>query len=264
MEIQPTWSSTLWWNLGATSSKLKTIYDCNLGQDSRSLTNEVLSTTLFHVEQTLNARLLTAVSDDAEDLTAPTPNLFLLEQENVSGPFMPSSESYHDTRKSFETAQAYADMIWRRWTEEYLPQWSQRSKWSKDPEKGDLVWLVDDSVKRCKYKLGQNIEFFASVVQSTRVKMAHEELSRPVVKLAPVFYDGVSVTENTAGDVGPLQISNESHQWPRKNFRDWKNLEFVKTQKWSKLEKLFKLRPKNCLHPIFGWEILRNSRLVHG
>ena len=32
--------------------------------------------------------------------------------------------------------------------------------------------------------------------------MAHEELHRPVVKLAPVFYDGVSEIENRAGDVG--------------------------------------------------------------
>ena len=35
---------------------------------------------------------------------------------------------------------------------------------------------------------------------SARVKMAHGELKRPVVKLAPVFYDGVSEIENRAGD----------------------------------------------------------------
>ena len=46
--------------------------------DNRSLTDEVLSTTMCLVEQTLNARPLTAVSDDPEDLTALTPNHFLL------------------------------------------------------------------------------------------------------------------------------------------------------------------------------------------
>ena len=80
----------------------------------RSLTDEVLSTTMCLVEQTLNARPLTAVKDDPEDLTALTPNLFLLGQENSSAPLMPSSERYHDLRKSFKTAQAYADMIWKR------------------------------------------------------------------------------------------------------------------------------------------------------
>ena len=103
---------------------------------------------------------------------------------------MPSSERYHDLRKSFKTAQAYADMVWKRWTREYLPQWNQRSKWSKEHvrnlKEGKLVWLVDDSVKRCEYKLGQIIEFFTGndgILRSARVKMAHGELNRPVVKL---------------------------------------------------------------------------------
>ena len=145
----------------------------------------------------------------AQDLTALTPNHFLLGRENANAPFMPSSERYHDLRKSFKTAQAYADMIWKRWTREYLPQWNQRSKWSKEHvrnlKEGELVWLVDDSVKRCEYKLGRIIEIFTGndgVVRSARVKLAHGELNRPVVKLAPVFYDGVSEIENRAGDVG--------------------------------------------------------------
>ena len=79
--------------------------------DNRSLTAEVLSTTMCLVEQTLNARPLTAVSDDPEDLTALTPNHFLLGQENASAPFMSFSELYHDLTKSFKTAQAYADII---------------------------------------------------------------------------------------------------------------------------------------------------------
>ena len=164
---------------------------------------------MYLVEQTLNARPLTAVSDDPEDLTAPTPNHFLLGRESANAPFMLSSERYHDLRKSFKTAQAYADMIWKRWTREYLPQWYQRSKWSKEHvrnlKEGELVWLVDDSVKRCKYKLGRFIEVFTGndgVVRSARVKMAHGELNRPVVKLSPVFYYGVSEIENRAGDVG--------------------------------------------------------------
>ena len=129
--------------------------------DNRSLTGEVLSTTMCLVEQTLNARPLTAVSDDPEDLTALTPNHFLLGQENASAPFTPSSERYHDLKKSFKTAQAYADMIWKRWTREYLPQWNQRSKWSKELvrnlKEGELVWLVEYSVKRCETNLDESL-----------------------------------------------------------------------------------------------------------
>ena len=100
-------------------------------------------------------------------------------------------------------------MIWKGWTGEYLPQWNQRSKWSKEQvrnlKEGELVWIVDDSVKRCEYKMGRISEIYTGndgVVRSARVKMAHEELNRPLVKLTPVFCDGVFEIENRAGDVG--------------------------------------------------------------
>ena len=68
---------------------------------------------------------------------------------------MQSSERYQNLRKSFKTAQAYADMIWKRGNREYLPQWNQRTKWSREHVRklkdGELVWLEDDSVKRCVY-----------------------------------------------------------------------------------------------------------------
>ena len=97
--------------------------------DNRSLADEVLSTTVCFVEQTLNARPLTAVSDDPEYFTALIPNHFMLRRENASALFMPSSERYHDLKISSETAQAHADMIWKIWTRKYLPQRNQRSKW---------------------------------------------------------------------------------------------------------------------------------------
>ena len=39
-------------------------------------------------------------------------------------------------------------------------------------------------------------------MRSARVKIKHGGLNRLVVKLAPVFYGGVSVIDNRAGDVG--------------------------------------------------------------
>ena len=92
--------------------------------EEQSLTDEVLSTTMCLVEQTLNVGPLTAVSDDAEDLTALTPYHFLRGPEDANAPFVPSSEHYHEEIKSFRTAQAYADLIWKRCTREYLSQWN--------------------------------------------------------------------------------------------------------------------------------------------
>ena len=56
-----------------------------------------------------------------------------------------------------------------------------------------------------EYKVGRIIEIFTGndgFVRSARVQMAHGELNRPVVNLAPVFYDGVSEIKNRAGVVG--------------------------------------------------------------
>ena len=82
--------------------------------DNRSLAYKIRSTKMCLVEQTLNARPLTAVCDDPEDLTALTTNHFLLGRENASAPFMPSCQRYHDLRKRFKMPQAYANIIWKR------------------------------------------------------------------------------------------------------------------------------------------------------
>ena len=75
-------------------------------------------------------------------------------------PFIPNAELYANHRKIFKSSQAYADMIWKRWTNEYLPQWNSRSEWfSKQEENisvGDLVWLVEDYMKRSHYRMGSN------------------------------------------------------------------------------------------------------------
>ncbi len=68
---------------------------------SRRLTDEVLTTTMAIVEQVLNARPLTAVSADLEDLEALTPNHFLLGRASVSLPTFPTLEKDVDHRKAF-------------------------------------------------------------------------------------------------------------------------------------------------------------------
>ena len=72
---------------------------------NRSLNDEVLGTKMCLVEQTMNARPLTAVSEKPVDLTTLTSNHFLLGREKSCAPFMPSNERYHDLRKSFKTTQ---------------------------------------------------------------------------------------------------------------------------------------------------------------
>ena len=78
------------------------------------------------VEQILNSRPLTSVSDDPEDLEALTPNHFLLGRASPATPFIPDAQQYTDRRRVFRVSQAYADMMWNRLCGYDLEQMEQR------------------------------------------------------------------------------------------------------------------------------------------
>ena len=161
---------------------------------NRSVAEDFLSTTMCIVEQTLNARPLTSVSSDVNDLEALTPSHFLLGGRNVCLPYLPLAEEFFDHRKLFRQTQAYANLIWDRFRKEYLPTLSNRQKWrstSKEILKeGDLVWLIEDSNKRGHYNLGrvtETIDGSDGVIRSAIVQTKDGVYKRPVVKLAPVL-----------------------------------------------------------------------------
>ena len=59
--------------------------------ECRTLTDVVLSTTMCLVEQKLNSRPPTSVSDDLQDLEALTPNHFMLKRACPSTPLVPDA-----------------------------------------------------------------------------------------------------------------------------------------------------------------------------
>ena len=125
----------------------------------------------------MNARPLTASSNDPEDLEALTPNQFLLGRSSIAIPFIPNATKYADMRNALKASQSYADMVWTRWITEYRPEWNKRSKWTTEGERnletGKLVWLVNESLKRSDYKMARVIETFPNSdakVRSATVK----------------------------------------------------------------------------------------------
>ena len=134
----------------------------------KNLANGVLSITLCRLVQILNARPLTAVSDDLGDLTVFASYHFLLGREDLNAKILTSSERYQDLKK-----------IWTK-------IWNLRNL-----KQGELQWLIDDSLKRCLYKLGLKTETFTGndgVVLSARVKFEHGELNWTIMILEPGFY----------------------------------------------------------------------------
>ena len=62
-------------------------------------------------------------------------------------PSLVESEDF-DPRKRYVRAQSYADSIWKRWLDEYVPAVNRRSEWSEaaadELKTSDLVWLAED------------------------------------------------------------------------------------------------------------------------
>ena len=140
----------------------------------------------------MNARPLTSVSSDANDLEALTPNHFLLGNKNICLPYLPCAEEFVDHRQLLRQTQAHANLIWDRFRKEYLPTLNNRKKWrsttNENLKEGDLVWLIEDSDKRGYYKLGRIVETMEGsdgVIRSTKVRTNAGVYKRPVVKLAP-------------------------------------------------------------------------------
>ena len=73
---------------------------------NKSVTGDVLSTTMCIVEQTFNARQLTPVSSDVKDLEALTPNHFLLGSKNVQSPYLPCAKKFVAHQKLFQDTEA--------------------------------------------------------------------------------------------------------------------------------------------------------------
>ena len=100
--------------------------------------------------------------------------------------------------------------------EEMMMQLEFFGKWKNEEvrqlEVNDLVWIVDDNVKRAHYKMGRVLEVYHGSdgrVRSALVKTEDGKLKRPVVKLAPMFYESVFQEKNRAGNVGASHQKEE-------------------------------------------------------
>ena len=106
--------------------------------------------------------------------------------------------------------------------EEMMMQLQFFGKWIKEEvrqlEVNDLVWIVDDNVKRAHYKMSRVLEVYHGSdgrVRSALVKTEDGKLKRPVVKLAPMFYESVFQEKNRAGNVGASQLRDQKLKFER-------------------------------------------------
>ena len=143
------------------------------------VTDNALSTLLCLVEGIIDNRPLTTVSNDPNDLELLTPNPLLMFTPRPL--LLPGVYNQRDCylRWRWRQVQYLADVFWRRWLREYLPQIQVSTKWRENKSSlpvGDVVLIVDYNVSRNQWLLGRVLD----------VSMAADGLVRSVqVSTAP-------------------------------------------------------------------------------
>ena len=157
---------------------------------NRRLNDQILSTTSFIVEQSLNAHPLAPASADATVLDAFTPNRLMLW---TAGSNLPSLANFHH-HFLYALAHAYSDAIWSRWLKTYVPSLNSRTKWpspsNRDLQIGHLVCIVEPTNPRGYYPPARVVKLNLgsdAVARSAEVRNTSAILIYPVVRLAPVL-----------------------------------------------------------------------------
>jgi len=93
------------------------------------------------------------------------------------------------TRRRWRQVQYMADIFWKRWLKEYLPQLQERQKWQRTRRNflpGDVVLIVDDSAPRNSWLMGRVVNIVpdkGGLVRSVHIKTKTNYLERPITKL---------------------------------------------------------------------------------
>ena len=122
-----------------------------------SLTDELLQTTFCLVEQALNSRPLTPVGADPSNLKAITRCHYILVEYSTCMPSNVDNKDF-DHRKSYARAQSYVEVIYPKWTREYVPTLDRCSKCHLPVvqylKTGYFGWVVDGILGVSDLQLG--------------------------------------------------------------------------------------------------------------
>jgi len=185
------------------------------------LNYDQLRTSLSHVENLINERPLTAVTEDPGDLIPLTPAMFL--RGLRVGTFPESQQLEVDLRREYQKRQSLLHELTIRFRNEYLSQLVQRAKEKQhnrpEPHVGDVVLVGADDQKRLHWPMAKIVELIPGrdgAVRVARVKTQHGTLLRPLQRLYPLELsssdtDSILDTLDRQVDDGVSQIPVPGH-----------------------------------------------------
>ena len=154
-----------------------------------SRSEEQLQTVICEVENTINNRPLTRVSDEPGDLEVITPNHLLQPRNQEYLPPGNFTKEDNYARLRWRQVQYMADLFWKRWVQEYLPTLQRRQKWlhpKRNYQIGDIVLIADPQAPRNSWPMGRIEDIHRGsqgYVRSVTIKTKTAKLVRPITKL---------------------------------------------------------------------------------
>ncbi|XP_041432389.1 uncharacterized protein LOC121398035 [Xenopus laevis] len=173
---------------------------------STRLTHESLVTFLAEVSAIMNARPLTTLSSDPEDLTILTPAMLLTQKTSTLS--APSGEFTEKDlyRRQWRQVQSLSNVFWDKWRKEYVSTLQSRRKWQTNKPNirpGDVVLMKDHQSHRNEWPLGLITNTFPSKdgnVRKAEVKICKlgecKLFLRPTTELVLLFSP-----EKTSSDI---------------------------------------------------------------
>ncbi|KAL4136141.1 hypothetical protein QTP88_007705 [Uroleucon formosanum] len=178
----------------ASVKSMKNLIGRVLGESH--LTYEELNTILTRVEACLNSRPLTEMSSDPSDLTYLTPAHFLIGESLMAVPERDESTIPANRLDRWRRVRQYTQIMWKRWSNEYLNQLQVRKKWSVERGPtlaiGTIVLMRDENIKPLNWKLGRVLSVSHGedgVIRMALVKTMTGEYNRAVRNLCPLPVD---------------------------------------------------------------------------
>ena len=174
---------------GVWERQIRTVRKCLSGilNPKTALDDEVLYTSLCEVENLVNSRPITKVSQDPEDGVL-TPNHLLLMKSNASEDHMEFNLGAI-YRRNWKKVCMLRDQFWNKWSKEYLLNLQIRQKWDKKQanfKEKELVLLVEANLPRSQWQLGiidKVISGRDGLVRELDISTEHSSFRRPVTKV---------------------------------------------------------------------------------
>ncbi|XP_065085290.1 uncharacterized protein LOC135707405 [Ochlerotatus camptorhynchus] len=128
---------------------------------TRSPVYDQMQTVLAQTEAILNSRPLTPTSNDPDDFEALTPGHFLVQRPLTAIP-EPNLCAIPENRLSaWQMVQAYTQKLWKKWSEQYLSNLHNRTKWTRQRYNiaiGTMVVLKEENLPPLKWQLARVTE----------------------------------------------------------------------------------------------------------